>query len=151
MNAIVTMDGYTLPSGFILKELCIMYSNGEYDYFLFSKPDIPLTAKDKETIQYTTANLNNISFDDGDIPYTLIQPILEKVKHFRVYTYSDIATRILQGYLPTTFIKNIQEIGKFKLPTELPDSKCFRNHNQRYCAKAKAIAVYEKLVEMFII
>ena len=135
MDVIVTMDGYSLPSGFILKELCIMHPSGEYNYFLFSKPDIPLTAKDLETIQYTTANLNNISFDDGDIPYEL--------KHFRIYTYSDIATRILQGYLPTTFIKNVQEIENYKLPAELPDSNCFRNHNQRYCAKAKAIAVKE--------
>lgn len=143
MDVIVTLDGYTLPSGFILKELCIMHPSGEYDHFLFSKPDVPLLAKDLETIRYTTAHLNNISFDDGNIPYELIQPILGKVKYFRIYTYSAIALNFLRQYLPTTFIKNVQDIENYKLPAELPDSNCFRNHNQRYCAKAKAIAVKE--------
>lgn len=140
MSVFVGMDGYTLPAGFILKELCMVYPNDEYNHFLFKKPDSLLSQISKRTVRYATQHLNNLSYEDGDIPYTLIPNILDKIKDLKVYTYSEIAQKFLQEILPTTNIENVQNLG-YQMPAKLPDSKCFRSHNQRYCAKAKAIAV----------
>lgn len=144
MSIIITMEGYTLPSGYILKELCIMFQNGEFKHFLFSKPDIPLLKADKHTIKYTTKYISNLNFEDGDVPYVEIKAILEKQKESNIYTYSEIAEKVLQNHLPTTSIENVQDMG-FRMPDKVPDSRCFRNHNQRYCAKAKAIEVMKFL------
>ena len=140
MSVFVGMDGYTLPNGFIMKELCVLYPNDEYNHFLFKKPDSLLSQISERTVRYTTQHLNNLSYEDGDITYTLIPDILDKIKDLKVYTYSDIAQKFLQEILPTTTIENVQNRG-YQMPAKLPDSKCFRTHNQRYCAKAKAIAV----------
>ena len=140
MSCFVGVDGFTLPSGFLIKELCIIYPNDEYNHFLFQKPDWLLSEVSKRTIRYTTQHLNNLSYEDGDIPYSLLSFILQKIKDLKVYTYSEIAVKLLQHHLPTTAIENIQDQG-YKMPPQLPNSKCFRKHNQRYCAKAKAIAI----------
>ena len=140
MSVFIGLEGFTLPEGFIVKEICLIYPNDEYNHFLFKKPDGFLSEISKRTIRYTTQHLNNFSYEDGDIPYNLLPAILEKVKDLTIYTYSDIAQKFLQHYLPTTAIENVQNQG-YKIPSQLPDSKCFRSHNQRYCARAKAIAI----------
>ena len=140
MSVIVGLDGYTLPGQFVLKEMCLIYPNEEYNHYLFKKPAGFLSNMAMKTVRYTTENLNNLSYEDGDIPYTIIPEILGKVKDLRIFTYSDIAVRFLQMHLPTTSIENIQHRG-YKMPTTLPNPKCFRLHNPRYCARAKALAV----------
>ena len=54
MTAYIGIDGFTLPSGFILKEMCILYPNDEYDHYLFKNPGWQLTEADRRTIRYTT-------------------------------------------------------------------------------------------------
>ena len=147
MSVFIGIDGFTLPSGFILKELCIIYPNNEFDHFLFKQPGWTLTEADKRTIRYTTQNLNKLCYEDGHISYDHIEKILDTVKDVTVHTYSDIAVVFLQKYLPTTVIKNIQCQG-FIMPRVLPDSNCFRKHVSRYCAKAKALEI-QKFVENF--
>ena len=140
MSVIVGLDGYTLPGQFVLKEICIQYPNGEFNHYLLKKPDGYLSELALKTVRYTTEHLSNLSYEDGDIPYNMIGDILDKIKDLRIYTYSDIAQRFLQNYLPTTAIENVQNRG-YQLPKQLPDPKCFRSHNPRYCAKAKALAI----------
>ena len=140
MPVFIGLEGYTLPSGFILKELCIIYPNNDYDHYLFKKPSRDLTEVDKRTIRYATENLNELCYSDGYVAYNQIGDTLDPVKDDIIYTYSDVAVDVLQKYLPTTVIINIQT-KKFKMPKELPKSACFRKHCQRYCGKAKAIAV----------
>ena len=140
MSVFIGIEGYTLPCGFILKELCIFYPNKEFDHFLFKSPDLTLTEADKRTIRYTTENLNELQYEDGHIPYDQIGEILNSVKDLIIYTYSEVAVKNLQKYLPTTVIKNIQHDG-FIMPKTLPESGCFRKHCQRYCGKAKSIQI----------
>ena len=147
MSAFIGVEGYTLSSGFILKELCIFYPNAEYDHFLFKMPGWYLTDGDKRTIRYTTQMLNNLSYLDGKVQYEEIVNILDPVKDSIIYTYSEIAVTFLQRYLPTTVIKNIQHDG-YTMPNALPNSGCFRKHCPRYCAKSKAMDV-KNFVENF--
>ena len=125
MEVYVAIEGIPLPSGYILKELAFIFQNEEYGHFLFMRPrGFRLTAKDEKTVRFITCNMNNISFDDGDIPYEQARHILEKIRHYKVYTYSDLAQKVLQEYLPTTVIINTQELG-FQLQSDLPDPLLF--------------------------
>ena len=143
MNAYIALEGYTLPTGFIVKEICIMFPNGEYNYFLVKSPKNQyLTDVDKRTIRYTTAHLNNLSYDDGDFPYENIHDIFAKFCEYRIYTYNETSVKYIQNILQTSVVINIQNLG-FRMPAELPDPLCCRAHNNRYCAKAKTIAIKE--------
>lgn len=146
MELVIAAEGFTLPSGYVLKEMSIIFFNREYKHFLFKKPTNFLpTPKDIITIQYTTKHFNQLSFLEGDVPYNLIEDILTPYRDYKMYTYSDIFRKFLQNILPSTTVTNIQTYGK-KLPATLPKPNCFRNHRARYCSLAKAKAIL-KIVE----
>ena len=153
MNAYTSIEGFLTKSGFILKELCIFYNGEEFDHYMFEKPNWTLTGKDLETVRYASTELNGLQLYDGTIPYKEIGGILQSIKDYQIYTFSDLAVKTLRKYLPVTKkIKNIQDLG-FEMPKQLPNSHCFRSHNvldrkhyctsprYRYCAKAKALEV----------
>ena len=117
---------------------------------MFAKPSWILTGRDLETVRYASSQLNGLHLYDGSIPYKEIGEILQSIRGYQIYTFSDLAVKTLRKYLPDTKkIKNIQDLG-FEMPKELPNSHCFRSHNvldrkhyftsprYRYCAKAKA-------------
>lgn len=142
MDVYIGLEGYTLPCRYIVKEMSVIFPNAEYSHYIFEKPnDIVLTAQDQTTIRYATRNLNSLNYADGDVPYNQLGVIFSKLDDFVIYTYSIIASKLIQSYLPTTVVINTQDLGH-KLPKELPDPNCFRLHqNYRYCAKAKAAEV----------
>jgi hypothetical protein len=142
MNVYIAAEGYTLPGKFVVKEICCMFVNEEYNHYLLKPPkDCYLSDIDKRTIRYTTRNLNNLAYHDGDFPYENMHEIFERYREYRVYTYSDVTLKLLQNFLPTSVITNTQEMG-LRLPSTLPNPRCCRQHtNFRFCAKAKAIAV----------
>ena len=146
MDVYVGVEGYTLPSGFIVKELCVMYTNNEFSHFLFEAPaDYYLSDSDKTTILFTTKYLNKLSYYDGDIPYTLLSSILHKLRQYKIYTYGQTSQKLLQGFLPTTIVVNLQSSG-FAMSEFLQNPECGRIHPARYCAKAKTLAI-QKFIE----
>lgn len=141
MEVFIALEGYCLPCRFVVKEVCVLFLDGDFDHFLFKAPtNLHLTTVDRRTIRYITAHVNELSYQDGDIPYDTLLNILQKYGQYRIYTYSDIAQQFLQRLLPTTVVINVQDNG-FQLPNQLPDPACFRAHPPRYCAKAKVIAI----------
>lgn len=143
MDAYVVIEGFPLSSGYIVKELTILYPNNEYTHLLFQKPNIWLSHMDVKTVRYVTRHIHGLSFDDGDVPLTEFANIISKLKEFTVYTYSLDSLHVLQGILPTTVIISIKEKG-YSLPMYLPDPDCCRSHeNYRNCSKAKALAIKE--------
>ena len=126
MQVYIGVDGFTLPSGFIVKEICFLYPNWEFCHLLFKPPpNQNLSEVDKRTIRYTTMNLNNLNYLDGDVPYNCLHDIIQTVQLHDIYTYSEVAMKFLQDILPTSMITNIQTQG-FKMPSVLPDPACFR-------------------------
>ena len=102
------------------------------------KPEEKLSEADMVTVRWATCQLNNLEFNDGSMPYKEIEQILKKIENYQIYTFSDVAMETLQKYIPNApKIKNIQELG-FEMPKRLSFAYCFRPHNPRYCAKAKA-------------
>ena len=147
MNVYITTDGYTLPSGFIAKEICCMFPNGEFNHYLLKPPmNRNLNDVDERTIRFAIRNLNNLSYHDGWFPYENMYEIFLKFQDYQVYTYSDLSLKFIQNFLPTTIVANVQDLG-FQMPNDLPDANCFRAHNARYCAKAKCIAI-KKFIEL---
>ena len=147
MEVYIGLEGYTLSSGFILKELCVLFPNGEYCYHLMAAPrEKRLTNTEKRTVRYATHNLNGLSYSDGDTPYDCIGDILSKYQDCRIFTYSEVGLNFLQCFLPTTIVINVQDMG-FQLPTLLPNPGCCRIHAGRYCAKAKSYAIQTFLLE----
>ena len=141
MEIYVALEGYTLRSGFIVKELCVMFLNGEYNIFLFRPPvDRRLSLVEQRTVHYTTRQLNNLSYEDGDIPYEILYQILSKYRDYTIFTFSDVAQRLLQEVLPSAKVTNIQTLG-FNMPVVLPPPSCCRVHNPRYCALAKCFEI----------
>ena len=141
MEVYIGLEGYTLPSGFIVKELCVLYPNGEYSHHLFKPPSNKLLSEiERRTVRYATIHLNHISYNDGYIPYANVDEILSKYQDCQVFTYGEVSLNFLQSAMPTTVIENIQNRG-FKLSAELSDPGCCRIHPPRYCAKAKALAI----------
>ena len=146
MDVYITTDGYTLPSGFIVKEICCMFPNGEFNHYLMKPPmNRDLNDVDRRTIRFATKNLNNLSYHDGWFPYENMYEIFLRFQEFRVYTYSDLTLKFIQNFLPTTVVINVQELG-FQMPDVLPDASCFRSHSARYCAKAKCVVI-KKFIE----
>ena len=134
-------EGYTLPSGFLLKELCIMHPNNEYSHYLFKTDHcLSLTENDLRTIRYVTEKVNGLLYHDGDIPLKHLREILNRYKDNIIYTYSELMRTTIQQHLPVTVVINVQDMG-YTLPRLLPDPHCFRFHCFRYCAKSKAIAI----------
>ena len=141
MDVYIGTEGFTLPSGFIAKEMTICHSNREYRHLFFKPPyDYTPTEQDLHTIRYTSIKLNQLSFTDGDTPYECISIILDRYKDCTIYCYGTSSANLLQSYLKTTTIINIQDRG-FKLPSVLPKPNCFKNHNPRYCSFAKALKI----------
>ena len=100
------------------------------------------------TVRYVSCQLNGLQFNDGGISYKEIDQILKNIENHRIYTFSNIAVKTLQRYLPNTQkIKNIHDIG-FEMAEQLNYSYCFRMHKPRYCAKSKAQEV-RKFMKLF--
>ena len=140
-EAYIAFDGYTLPFKFIPKEMTVMFTNGEFNHYLFKAPiDLYLSEYDTQTIRYTMRHLNGLSWHDGDVAVEYLPQILEKYRDYWIYTFSSVSSKVLEEMLPTSVIVNVQDLG-YSMPKSLPDPQCSRVHRPRYCSKAKAIAI----------
>ena len=140
---IVTFEGFSLPSGYIIREMTIMFSNGEYDHFRFKAPQhFTPTITDVTTIQYTSNNLLQLPFHDKSLlPYETVFSILRSLSHLTLYSVGQQALEVLTTNLPFTRVVNVGSRFGFKYPTALPPVNCGRRHNTRYCSLAKAICL----------
>ena len=137
----IAAEGFTLPGRFIVKEITLMFENGEYNHFLLEPPsDYFPTREEITTIKYTTNNIHGINYTDGTISYEKLTEILCKLHNCKVFCYGENTRSMLQSYIPFTPVVNIQQIG-YKIPSSLPPGLCGRNHLGRNCSFAKAIAV----------
>ena len=134
-------DGFQLQHDWIIKELTLLFDNGEFNHILFAPPaDYLITNIDLQTIRYTTQHLNGLNFQDGSVPYSYLEDHISRLESCKVYCYGQATKKCIQHHLPFSNIINIQELG-YKMPNELPVSECGRNHNSRYCSLSKAKAI----------
>ena len=140
MEVYIAGEGYDIHSGFLLKEMCVMFSNKEYSQFVFKTDDVVLSEGDYKAIRDAVKHTSKLSFHDGDIPSHLVCDILERYQEYTIYTYSEEMCDFIQHHLPTTIVINVQDKG-LTLKEQLPDPICFRRHPPNFCAKAKAIEI----------
>ena len=137
----IAVEGFTLPSGFIVKELTMMFGNHQFNHYLFEPPvDFVPTREDLTTIRYTTNQIHGLNFTDGTLAYDKLYDILSKLHDHKVHCYGEHTKRLLQSHVPFTPIFNIQDVG-FTMPETLPSSSCGRNHHGRNCSMSKATVV----------
>jgi len=142
----VGVEGYTLTKEFILKELTIVYPNGEFNHYILKNPPKLLSPKDSRTVRYTTKYLNQLSWFDGDIIYSNLDRILKKIRDLKLYTYGCTARNFLEKHLPNTIIVDTQYQQGVKIPSVLESAGCCRNHPARYCSKAKALYIKDSVL-----
>ena len=137
----VGADGFQLQHDWIIKELTLLFKNGEFNHTLFAPPSNYLINNiDLQTIRYTTTNLNGLNYQDGSIPYTNLEEYISKLENCAIYCYGQSSRKLIQQHLPFAMITDIQELG-YQLPDKLKNSECGRNHNARYCSLSKAKAI----------
>lgn len=138
---IISIEGYRLPSGFIVREMSVIFDNGNFQHFEFKCPTgyYP-TMQDQDTIKYTTRYLNEIHYyDDGLLPYSVVDDILRSLANQTIYVGGHSTFNFITAKLPLTRVIDICKTFEFRYPKILlPSSKCFRQHNNRYCSAAKA-------------
>ena len=144
-QVIVTLEGFTLTSGFIAKELTVFYNNRNFQHFHFTKPiDFQPTAQELCTIKYTSEVLSKLYLDDFSLlPYTTINTILRQISSHKIYVAGHTAHKFITTHLPTTKVIDICKEYKFKYPLVLPSVACFKEHTPRYCSLAKAKNIYK--------
>ena len=141
LSVYVGVEGFTLSEGFIVKELTLLYENGEFDHMLFAPPlHENYGASDLRTIKYISANVHGIPYRDGVVPYATLNEVISKLQKFKVFCYGENTRQLLQDYLPFTYVVNITHKG-FTIPQVLPKGWCGRNHVGRHCSMSKAVAV----------
>ena len=137
---ILTLEGFNLPSGYIVKELTIIFNDDSYQHFHFNAPkDFYPTAKDLQTINYIRRHLNELYLsDDCLLPYTSIIDILNNLLSCKIYVAGNSTHKFIMTYLPLNNIIDICSEYNFKYPAELPPMDCFKQHKPRYCSLSKA-------------
>ena len=146
---ILTLEGFTLPSGYIIKELTVLNDDDEYQHFHFSAPkNFRPTPSDLYTIDYTTKHLNQLSLsDDSLLPYATIDVILQNIVNNTIYVAGHSAYNFIKSRLPLSNIVNICTALNFKYPATLESANCFKTHRARYCALAKARCIKKFMLE----
>ena len=139
----VGAEGYRLQYEWVIKELTLLFSNGEFNHVLFAPPEkFHVSSVDLQTIRYTTKHLTGLGYQDGAIPYSFLQQYISKLERCTVYCYGQTIKNLLEQQIPYTTVVDIKELG-YKMPIELPVAECGRNHNPRYCSLAKAKTIKE--------
>ena len=144
---IVTLEGFVLPTRYIIKELSIFHESGSFQHFHFQAPtDFYPTEKELQTIKYASKNLNQLHLVDNSIlPYSSLDIILKSIARQTIYVAGSTAEKFLTAKLPTSCIINISDKYQFKYPDNLAKTECFKNHNSRYCSLSKG-----KFIRMFL-
>ena len=151
-QVIIALEGFTLPSGFIAKELTILDDNLTYQHFHFTKPeDFHPTAQDLRTIKYTSEVLSQLYLDDNSLlPYSTINTILRQMSSHKIYVAGHTAHKFITTYLPTTEVIDLCKKYKFTYPLKLPYIECFKLHTPRYCSLAKAKYIYKFMEDYYM-
>ena len=142
-NMILALEGYTLPTWYIIKEMTVIFENNNLQHFQFAAPtDFQPTGRDLYTIRFTTKYINEIAYSDNSLLlYPMIDCILQKLSSQTIYVAGHCAYQFLSTKLPTTRIIDVCTKHDFKYPKELPTANCFKQHRPRYCSMAKATYV----------
>ena len=140
---LLAMEGFNLSSGYIIKELTILFPDDSYQHFQFNPPnDFHPTAAQWKTINYTQKHLNELTlYDNALLPYSTINDIMQKISSHTIFVAGNITQSVINEYLPLTKVIDICTEYNFSYPKELPPANCFKQHRPRYCSMAKATYV----------
>ena len=135
----VAFEGFMLKDlGYVVKEMSLLYAGGEYAHFLFASPSLELTPGDQKTVNWTTRNLNGLQWDEGILPYSALQGILNSVAACRIVCHGCTARNFLRKNLPNSLIVDTSVGSENKYPRIIPKIACGREHKARWCSLSKS-------------
>jgi len=141
MSVFVGAEGFQLEKQFVVKELYLLAAEGpDHRHFFFKAPLMHLSMAHRRTIRYCTRYIHELSWSEGDVPYSCVYPILKKMENMVLYCYGNATANFLRAVLPTSVVVDTQAEG-YQMPHVIPDKPCFCQHNTRHCAAAKAHAI----------
>ena len=135
----LALEGFTLPSGYIIKELSVIFDDDNFQHFQFkAPPNFYPTTEEQRTIKFSTKYLNQLYLtDDSLLPYSTINEILKNLSFHTIYVAGHSAYNFIKAKLPMTHVIDICIKNNFKYPKQLSKSNCFKDHNPRYCSLSK--------------
>ena len=141
-TVILSLEGINLRRGYIVKEMSIHFpQDNSFRHYFFRRPqNMTLTPEDKNTCYYATKVLGGLGMNEasnGSLDNPIHISILRSLSHFRILVVGNVAKLYVQAILPTTEVKDLQEISSFRYPSTLPTARCGFEHNPRYCSLAK--------------
>ncbi len=144
---ILTLEGFTLPSGYLIKELTVCLDNGEIQHFHFkAPPNFYPTEMELRTIRFANKHLNQLSLHEGNLlPYSTIDTILQNMVSSTVYVAGSAAFNLVTSKLPSTLVLDVCTLYNFKYPNELAFASCMKRHRPRYCSFAKCLFIKDYL------
>ncbi len=144
---ILTLEGFTLPSGYLIKELTVCMDNGEMQHFHFeAPPNFYPSEMELRTIRFANKHLNQLSLHEGNLlPYSTIDDILQKMASNTVYVAGSAAFNLVSSKLPSTLVLDVCSLYNFKYPNELPYTSCMKRHRARYCSFSKCLFIKDFL------
>ncbi len=139
---ILALEGFTLPSGYLVKELSVCLENYEIHFYFKAPTNFEPSAKDLQTIRYASKHVNHLTLhDDNVLPYEALDVILQSLASKTIYVAGNSAYQFVAAKLPTTLVFDISSVYNFKYPKELPDTTCAKRHGSRYCSLAKCLCI----------
>ncbi len=145
-SVIVSVEGYSLPDGYVIKELTIMSMSGDYTHVTFKPPPMPLSPVDQRTIDYACRYLNGLFWEEGLLPYTMLPGILETLRGAELICHGVMASTWLKKVCPNSRIRDTSTQQQ-KFPRTIPFwTSCGKNHNTRYCSLHKAHYILNNFV-----
>ena len=147
---IAAVEGFpTLNGGLILRELTLIFPNGQEQHFQFKNPETMCLDRDEmETAKFCQRYLNGFSPDHNEtccLPAAVYPRILEEIEHCRIYCAGETARFFFARHLPNSHIVDVYSLFDFRYPTEFSNPNCFKHHRYRYCTLAKARFLAQRL------
>ena len=151
---ILTLEGVTLPSQYLVKELSIVYdgSCAEYQHFQFKPPPgFNPTPLELRTIKFATNNLHQLPlYDRSLLAYSTIDSILQSLEPQTIIVAGNSAFSYVTSKLPFSRVIDICQQYNFTYPKQLDPACCFKTHRPRYCSLSKGLYIKQFMQENFI-
>ena len=148
---IAAVEGFsTQNGGLILRELTLIFPNGQEQHFQFKNPEtMCLNSEEMKTAKFTQRHLNGFSPTSNEsccLPAAVYPKILEEIQHCRIYCAGESARYFFTQNLPDTHIVDVYSLFDFRYPVEFSENpNCFKLHRYRYCSLAKARYLAQQL------
>ena len=149
---IAEVEGFpTRNGGLILRELTLIFPNGQEQHFHFKNPEtMCLNEVEMAAAKFCQRHQNGFSPTDNEsccLPAAVYPKVLEEIKHCRIYCAGESKRNFFARHLPDAHIVDVCTILDFCYPANLAGyPNCtFKLHRNRFCTLSKGRYLADQL------